>query len=303
MLLDDEIIVSCNAGNMKHYQELGYNALKRGDKIKIKTEHLMHGSPIRVSVKCDGCGKESSTFYMSYITTKSKPKNNGMYLCLSCTHKRDIMEVLANYFEHNCMPLFSSEDYITEKSILRYQCGTHKLVIEASYRNFSRNKYKCPLCLKEGFGGANHHQYKDGTNGIKSVLRSSLVQWSKQVTQAYEGLCQLTGAEGHTHVHHLNKPFTVIFYETLIELGLPVKSHSDNYTLDEVFRIQKTVLAKHFKEVVGLPISEGIHMLFHSIYRDNPSKENFDEFALNYPNRLYEPPKLFTSECIRGIND
>lgn len=80
MILSKEVEVVLNSANMNHFNSLGYENLKKGNKIIIPIEHLTKGSHSIVKVKCDICGEERELVYRYY--TKSL-KSNGYYVCSS----------------------------------------------------------------------------------------------------------------------------------------------------------------------------------------------------------------------------
>ena len=50
MILTEKVEITLNSANMKHFSSLGYNNLKRGNKLIIPIEHLNNGSHSIVKV-------------------------------------------------------------------------------------------------------------------------------------------------------------------------------------------------------------------------------------------------------------
>lgn len=63
MIIDQSVKVKISSGNFRHFSELGYQLRKlerqntNAQIIEVKIEHLKAGSNIRVSCRCDSCGK------------------------------------------------------------------------------------------------------------------------------------------------------------------------------------------------------------------------------------------------------
>ena len=81
MILSKEVEIILNPANMKHFHSLGYDNLKRGNKLIVPIEHLNMGSHFIIRVECDICGKEKKLSYNKYI------ENIKKYNIYSCSNK------------------------------------------------------------------------------------------------------------------------------------------------------------------------------------------------------------------------
>ena len=78
MIITKKVEIILNSANMKHFHNLGYNELKRNEKLIVPIEDLTKSSHAIIKVKCDICGHEKDLMYRFY----SKNFNNqGFYCC------------------------------------------------------------------------------------------------------------------------------------------------------------------------------------------------------------------------------
>jgi len=87
MLITKEVDV-CVGKNKSHYLEKGYLGIKKGDKIKVKTEDLADSSKVIVEVKCEYCEKKLNIQYIKhYANTKTYPKFACSTKCMALRRK------------------------------------------------------------------------------------------------------------------------------------------------------------------------------------------------------------------------
>lgn len=282
MILDDYVVVTASSTNLEYYKNLGYVVSGKNDYISIRKEHLTRGSMAKVTVACDKCGKQSNTWYFSYCDVLDR--NNGEYLCIKCSHaayKIDFMEVLKTYFKKDCTPVFLPDDYLTEKSILKYRCNKHSYIGQKSFKNFRRNKNNCPICLKETFGGINHPMYVDGSTKIKAHVRSKITPWVKFIMHRDNYICQISGKSGGVEVHHVT-PFNSVFYEVMNNLDLPIKEFVTEYTDKELLSIENAMLDAHYQQVIGITLSKDIHKELHRKFGYTTTSTDLEEYVKQY---------------------
>lgn len=95
MLLDKEVEVIIGSTMLKYYINLGYAISHKGEKIKIKVEHLSLGSKTILNVKCDICGTIKKLSYDKY---NKNIKNTGIYSCNnSCSSFKNKQTNLIKY--------------------------------------------------------------------------------------------------------------------------------------------------------------------------------------------------------------
>lgn len=100
IIIENEVEIGINGRNIKHYESLGYYIPRKidkrgrinftkGVKIRVKIEHLMKTSKIKVLCKCEDCGLERYIEYDSLINRKNSSYNKtGETLCSECANHR-----------------------------------------------------------------------------------------------------------------------------------------------------------------------------------------------------------------------
>jgi len=95
-LITEEVEVQLNSNNIKWYEEKGYEIprnvdknkilrIKKGTKIKVKTNDLPNYSSTLVDIKCDNCGKILIKIKWEKYVKYSK--DDGKYYCQKCASK------------------------------------------------------------------------------------------------------------------------------------------------------------------------------------------------------------------------
>jgi len=130
------------------------------------------------------------------------------------------------------------------------------------------------------------------TNGLTPLVvffRCSLYEWKIESLKKYDYKCAFTRINNKTiEIHHVNKNFSEIIQETMTILGIEIKDNVEKYSAEEIKLMQDKFLELNFKHGLGVPICKYIHRLFHTIYGlKNNTKEQFDDFELNYKNGIY----------------
>ena len=100
-LIEKEVEVGLNGNNIEYYKNLGYEipmkkatkntwykyhkeyVVDKSKKIRVKIEHLQNGSRVKVSLKCDECGKITKSTYVDYLSHN----HNGKTYCNKCSSK------------------------------------------------------------------------------------------------------------------------------------------------------------------------------------------------------------------------
>ncbi len=134
--------------------------------------------------------------------------------------------------------------------------------------------------------GERNHNWKGGISPIVVRLREYTIPWKFDSLKAYGFKCALSFInDGTLEIHHLNKNFSEIVYETFNTLNLPIYNNMSKYSQKERDLIRDKLLELHYRYGLGIPLTKEIHKLFHSIYGNkNNTPEQFDEFKQNYIN-------------------
>ncbi len=85
MIKEKEVSIKIGTCNYKHYNEK-YGSYKKGDIIIVEVEDLIENSVVKITAKCDICGKEKIMKYQPY---NNHIKINKKYYCDKCQNKKE----------------------------------------------------------------------------------------------------------------------------------------------------------------------------------------------------------------------
>lgn len=170
------------------------------------------------------------------------------------------------------------DEYINSGIPIKYVCSKHIDKIQyMSWDNFKQGK-NCKYCTIESMSGENHSNWQGGISELNNHLRYLLNDWRLESLKKYDFRCILTNInDSNLEVHHL-KSFNTIVKDVLHNLNLPIRNQVCNYSEEEINSIDKEFLLQH-KKLLGVPLREDLHMLFHQQYGygDNTPKQ-FENF-------------------------
>lgn len=182
-----------------------------------------------------------------------------------------------------------SESYKNNHTPLNIQCPKHEdTYFGMSFKDF-KNGHRCPKCKADDLSnrtrGENHYAWK-GLSDLTLYLRKHTKEWTYEVLKLNNFKCHITGDNlGDLEVHHL-KPFNLIRDEALNELSLDHKERVLDYNAEELESIVGLVKQKHNVEN-GIPLRKSIHTLFHQIYGNQCTPEDYYEFKQHYLNEEF----------------
>ncbi|WP_336822908.1 hypothetical protein [Sporosarcina sp. USHLN248] len=171
------------------------------------------------------------------------------------------------------------DSYIRQNGHVMWECiciCSKKVLV--SYGDLSSGHTRSCGCQRPS--GSEHHKWTGGTE-VKLYLRNRLVPWKKQSLAKYNYRCALSGTRKSLEVHHLNKSFIEIFYEALSSCDLKELSSVGEYSDAELEALVESFDLLHSENGLGAPISHKLHKKFHSIYGQNTTPKDFEEFASN----------------------
>lgn len=146
---------------------------------------------------------------------------------------------------------------------------------------FLRGESGCSICQHIEQRGENHGNYKGGESEIFELLRKKLKFWKKEVLKRDGYKCVITNKHENLEVHHL-KSFVQIVNETFQELNIPHYRKLNQYTNEEIIKIEELFCKKHTTDI-GITINKDVHSLFHIKYgKANNTKLQFEEFIRRY---------------------
>ncbi len=199
-------------------------------------------------------------------------------------HRHDY-NFVKSIFESKGLTLLEN-NYINSRQNLAYICKKHPEKIQyISFNALYNQNQNCPLCAIEGRSGENHYNWKGGITDLHNFLRLRLLTWKKDSIKNCGYKCAITG-ERFDDIHHLYS-FNLIIKETLKELNFDLLSKTSEYTDDELRIIEEKFLEVHNRYPLGICLTEKVHRLYHVLYGDNNTPEQFEEFKIRYFNNEF----------------
>lgn len=95
MIIDEEVLMTWNGRNKKHFESKGYIYTKQRDEFYVKVDDLQETSHVKIHVGCDICHKPKWVVYRDYVNRKTDE-----YLCSDCaTRKYGVKTRIKNKLE------------------------------------------------------------------------------------------------------------------------------------------------------------------------------------------------------------
>jgi len=175
MILTEKLKIKVSKMNIKHLILKGY-VCNLKDIIEIKTEDLIHGSHIKIQVKCDICGNEKELSFQKYI---KNIKNDSFYACTSkCAQEKVKKTNIKNFGAE----YYSQTDECKIKTIetdqKKYGCNHHAQNKEV--------KEKQKSALIEKYGVDNYFKSEEFKENNKKMLESKGVINNFQLEEVKE---------------------------------------------------------------------------------------------------------------------
>lgn len=183
------------------------------------------------------------------------------------------------------------QDFISSALPLKYICPKHPNIIQTKTLNnliFGRNSENqmCHYCYLESIHGEGSPVWKGGISSLNAYLREFIKEWKKKSMENCNYKCVITGDKFDV-IHHLYS-FNKILQEILIELNMPIYSTINEYTTEELELLQIKIEQKHKEYPLGVCLSKNIHNLYHRLYGDDNTPEQFEEFKDRYNNGEFD---------------
>lgn len=181
---------------------------------------------------------------------------------------------LKSYYSLNCMWTDDEKDFIKNnwKSMSDIELADK---LKRSQRNVKYQRERLGLFRSDPFGEIN--------NRLNDYLRGRSYTWRKNSINACNNKCVLTGSEKFD-VHHIY-PVNQIISDILYELNL------ENKNLDEYTSKELEIIVTKFNEkqnkYLGVCVRQDIHNLFHSIYGDIATKDQWEQFVIDFKNNKF----------------
>jgi hypothetical protein len=173
--------------------------------------------------------------------------------------------------------------YINSLTKMKYKCPKHpNEILSITYANLYA-KQGCYFCALELNKGENHWHWKGGLTKINIYLRNIIKDWKMDILRECNFTCAFTNIKhSDVKVHHLI-PFHVVVKKSINQLNLPIAKQIKDYTGEELKQIYNNFINLH-DNAIGIPLRRKIHELFHSLYTNNCTPEDFEEFKQRWDN-------------------
>jgi len=140
----------------------------------------------------------------------------------------------------------------------------------------------CKICKDETQIGEMTGMWKGGISNLNVYLREFIDGWKRDSMASCNYKCVITGSDFKV-IHHLYS-FNKLLTETLEELNLPIHKEINNYINNEMDAIKEILTRKHYEHPLGVCLCKDVHTLYHKIYGDDNTPEQFEEFRKRYNN-------------------
>lgn len=142
MIVTEFVNLKVNINNIEHLKERGYQDLKFRQVIEVKVEDLSKGSHVKISVKCDVCGKiRENLMYKEYLRNL---ESGGYYSCKGkCSSDKNRKTNLEKYGVDNPSKCEEIKSKKIETSLKNYGVSYYSKTEEYKkrFKNFCYIKY------------------------------------------------------------------------------------------------------------------------------------------------------------------
>lgn len=149
-VVETEVYIELSGGiNIKYYESLGYTipkgkyGVKRGTKLLVKVEHLPNNSNVRLTKKCDICGKTSETSYNAI--TNARLKGDGLDRCVKCGKEKASESRRLNVKYEKSLEFYANnnnKEYLLDEFSHKNELTANKI----SYGSNFDFIWECPKC-------------------------------------------------------------------------------------------------------------------------------------------------------------
>lgn len=258
-------VVECNYKNKKHhYCSKECRCKHHSDLIKGDLNPRYNSN----TVKCDMCGKD--------ITRRE-------------SQIRD-----RNFCNHDCYAYYRKTHYVKENHSswcggeIEVRCSNCGISILRKKSEIRDNNYCSVECMGKDrtrlYSSENNNNWQGGITKISEYLRHNINEWKMDSFKKYNFKCDITGECESLVIHHLYN-YSDIIKEVFETLKLPIYECINKYTDEELEMLKATCVSIHYKYGLGVCLTEGVHIEFHSIYgKKNNTVEQYNEFKIKNNN-------------------
>ena len=268
---EDEKIVQENMYD-KTFEEISIllNNRKSSDQIKSKAYNLGYRNDDSWTDEEINILKETYSVLPINEVMKLLPRHKTK----ECIHVKASQYALKSYYSLNCLWTDDEKNFIRRnwQTMSDFELADR---MGKSQRNVKYQRQRLGLFRTDPTSVIN--------NRLNDYLRARSYGWRKNSIEVCGNKCVITGS-GYFDVHHLY-PVNQIITDVLDELELDNKDLSE-YTSTELESILEKFQEKQNK-YLGVCVRQDIHNLFHSIYGDAATKDQWDQFVVDIKNKKY----------------
>jgi len=267
----DELIVKENMYT-KSFKEISnlINNRKSPEQVKLKAYRLGYRNDDSWTEEEVDILKENYSLLPTSELMKLLPRHKTK----ECIQMKAGKYNLRSYYSLHCLWTDDEKQFIKDN----WQYMSDAELADKLHRPQRNVKYQ-----RSRLGLFRSDPFAEINDRLNYYLRRHSHGWRKNSIESCNNRCVLTGSEDF-EVHHLY-PVNQIISDLLFELNLENKN-IDDYTEEELSLITDKFKEKQ-NEYLGVCIRQDIHNLFHSIYGDAATKEDWDQFVIDFKNEKY----------------
>lgn len=182
MLASETVEMKWSYNNRKHFESLGYHFTNINDVFTVNVKHLTNGSPVRIMLKCDYCGKEYDCYYYAYVKSHAVLQKDACHSCATAKGKeanktkraRKYFAKLRELCDERGYTLITKEDEYTDIYMnIEYICPKHGF--STSILSNMLRGHMCNGCGNEKIGEALRNDIKYVKEYIESFNNNVLL--------------------------------------------------------------------------------------------------------------------------------
>ena len=260
-------------------------------KDKLVGDYINNNTKVQIEYSCGHIGCQIPRSYMS---------KHG---CKACANENLVNNLIGKKLGKltvvKCVGKNKRGNYIW---LCQCECGNEVIVNGGALARQTGNTISCGCYKSERMSlwssehkGEQHYNWKGGITPISDHLRSCTKQWEKDVRQAYNKKCALSGIKCTTRnsaVHHLYG-FNMIVEQAHEVNNIEIKAQVKDYTEEELELLESYVAEWHKDTSNGVLLFDEVHKLFHQFYEyGNNTPQQYEDFKQRYLNGEFDTEEI-----------
>ena len=184
MIKEKFVTLYWNPKNKNFYTDKGYNFTKYKEAFRVDVKDLSNGSHAKVTVLCDGCGKEIITEYRTYL--RCRQNHDDKYFCIKCGQKISCEKHygVLNQFQREVVKEKSKQTMQKRYSV---DYNAQRPEIKEKFLNGDKNIF--------WIDGRNKYAVDRNTSSNK--------KWRKDILKKFKFQCFVCGCKEKLIAHHI----------------------------------------------------------------------------------------------------